>query len=84
MAEPTPQAEASKLWIYAFTILLLISIWMLTMRLMNSSFLPLDFELTLVYLPTVLAGVIVVRLVRKRQPDSATNLTTAASAPKDA
>jgi len=69
MAEPKPEAEAFKPWIYAFTILLLISIWMLAMRLMNSPFLPLDFEASLVYLPTVLAGGIVIYLARKPESD---------------
>jgi uncharacterized membrane-anchored protein len=69
MAEPKSEAEALKPWVYAFTILLLISIWMLAMRLMNSSFLPLDFEASLVYLPTVSAGGIVIYLARKPESD---------------
>ena len=69
MAEPKPEAEAFRPWIYAFAILLLVSIWMLAMRLMNSSFLPLDFEASLVYLPTVLAGGIVIYLARKPESD---------------
>jgi hypothetical protein len=39
---------------------------MLSMRLMNNPFLALDFELTLVYLPTILAGIIAVHMIRKR------------------
>jgi len=39
---------------------------MLTLRLMNASFLLLDFEVTLVYFPTALAGGIVLYLSRKR------------------
>jgi len=62
----TTQAEDKKTWLYAFIILLLVSLWMLTMRLMNISFLALDFEAALVYLPTILAG-IVAFYVTKRQ-----------------
>ena len=50
------------LWLFAFLILLLVSLWILTMRLMNAAFLALDFEVTIVYLPTVLAGMIVLYL----------------------
>jgi len=49
---------------YAFVILLFVSLWTLTMRLMNSPFLTLDFEVSLVYLPTVLAGIIVFQVAR--------------------
>jgi TRAP-type C4-dicarboxylate transport system permease small subunit len=50
--------EDRKTWTYAFAILLLVSIWMLFMRFFNNPFLAEDFEVTVVYLPTVVAGII--------------------------
>jgi hypothetical protein len=38
---------------------------MLSMRLMNNPFLAFDFEVTLVYLPTILAGIIALYMIRK-------------------
>jgi hypothetical protein len=67
MAASSAQAEESKPWTYAFIILLLVSIWMLTMRLMHDSFLALDFEIALVYFPTALAGIIAFQTVRKEE-----------------
>ncbi len=55
-------ADERKLWLFAFVILLLVSLWVLILRLYNSAFLALEFEVTLVYLPTVLAGVIALYL----------------------
>lgn len=49
-------------WISALVILLLVSLWMLTMRFMNSAFLMLDFEVSIVYFPTVLAALVVLYL----------------------
>lgn len=37
------------------------------MRLMETPFLMLDFEVSIVYLPTLLAGVVVVYLTRKAE-----------------
>jgi protein-S-isoprenylcysteine O-methyltransferase Ste14 len=53
----TPSNER-KTWIYAFAILLLVTLWILSTRLSNSPFLALDFEIIVVYLPTTLAGII--------------------------
>lgn len=58
--------DEGRTWISAFVILLLVSIWMLSMRIMNSAFLMLDFEVTIVYLPTVLAAVVVAYLSLRR------------------
>jgi hypothetical protein len=41
---------------------------MLSMRLLNSAFLALDFEVSLVYLPTLLAGLIALYLSLKTKP----------------
>jgi hypothetical protein len=45
-------------WIYAFVILLLVSVVMLALRLAGREFLVVEFELALVYFPTVLSGII--------------------------
>ena len=58
MAEPTTPRDETKLWISAFIILLLVSIWVLVMRVMNAAFLALEFEFSIIYLPTFLAGII--------------------------
>jgi len=67
MAASDTQSEERRPWIYAFLILLLVSLWALTMRLIKNPFLALDFEVSLVYLPTVLAGIIVFQVARKRR-----------------
>ncbi len=67
MTDSASLAEDKKTWSYAFIILVLVSIWMLLMRLMNSSFIPLDFEVSLVYLPTVLSGIIAFYVSRKQE-----------------
>lgn len=74
MTDSTAQAEDKKTWLYAFVILLLVSLWMLTMRLMNSPFLALDFEAALVYLPTILAGIIAFYVAKKEERTSASHL----------
>jgi len=66
MAKSDSQREELRPWIYAFLILLAVSLWMLTMRLLNAPILALDFELALIYLPTILAGVIVFQVGRKQ------------------
>ncbi len=58
-------SDERKTWTYAFVILLLVSSWILVMRLSNNPFLAQDFEITVVYLPTVLAGIIVLSLLVK-------------------
>jgi hypothetical protein len=45
-------------WIYAFAILLLVSVVMLGLRLAGKQFLVVEFEIALVYFPTVLSGII--------------------------
>ncbi len=68
MASPPDSPDERRLWFYAFVVLLLVSLWILAMRLFNSAFLALDFEVTLVYFPTVLAGVITLYLSLKAKP----------------
>ena len=66
MAASDSESEERRPWIYAFLILLLVSLWMVTVRLMNTPFLALDFEVALIYIPTIIAGIIVLRVGRKR------------------
>ena len=65
MATSTAEVEEKTPWVYAFVILLLVSAWMLTMRLLNMQFLSTEFEFPIIYLPTVLAGLVVVYLTTK-------------------
>ncbi|HUK29167.1 MAG TPA: hypothetical protein VLV31_12150 [Candidatus Acidoferrales bacterium] len=65
MTSPTAEIEERKPWVYAFVILLLVSVWMLTMRLLNQQFLSSEFEFPIIYLPTLLAGIVVVYLTVK-------------------
>jgi TRAP-type C4-dicarboxylate transport system permease small subunit len=67
MAASESPIEERKPWVYAFIILLFVSLWMLTLRLMNNPFLALDFEVSLVYLPTILAGIIVLQITRRHR-----------------
>lgn len=60
-------AAEAKTWIYASAILLLVSLWILSMRVLNSGFLALDFEISVVYLPTVIATMVAVYLTIKRR-----------------
>ncbi len=60
-------ATEAKTWIYASAILLLVSLWILSMRILNSAFLALDFEISVVYLPTVIAMMVAVYLTIKRR-----------------
>jgi hypothetical protein len=52
-------------WIYAFVILALASLAMLALRLSGKEFLVLEFEITLIYFPTMLAGIIAAYYIRK-------------------
>jgi ABC-type branched-subunit amino acid transport system permease subunit len=62
MTMSTAEGEQKRPWLYAFLILGLVSAWMLTMRLLNMQFLTPEFEISLIYLPTALAGIIVAYL----------------------
>jgi hypothetical protein len=57
MASSASTSDEKKAWTYAFLILLIISTAMLATRLMGKEFLVLDFEIALIYFPTVLAGI---------------------------
>ena len=62
MALSATVVDERRSWISALVILLLVSLWMLTMRFMNSAFLMLDFEVSIVYFPTILAALVVLYL----------------------
>jgi len=59
-------SDEKKAWTYAFLILLIISATMLATRLMGKEFLVLDFEIALIYFPTVLAGITAAYVTIKR------------------
>ena len=59
------QIEDHKSWTYAFVILVIVSLSVLILRIMNQSFLSLDFEISLFYLPTVLAGIVAFQVSRR-------------------
>ena len=52
-------------WNYAFIILLLVSVAMLALRLTGRQFLVAEFEIALVYFPTILSGLIVAAMKLK-------------------
>ena len=58
MAASPNSEDERRLWLFAFLILLVVSVSILTMRLLQSAFLAIDFEVMIVYLPTALAGII--------------------------
>jgi hypothetical protein len=57
MSDSASASDERKAWIYAFLILLITSAAMLAMRLMGKEFLVMEFEIALIYFPTVLAGI---------------------------
>jgi hypothetical protein len=57
MAGSATASDEKDAWIYDFVILLLISVAMLAIRLLGKQFLMLDFEIAIVYFPTVLSGI---------------------------
>ena len=57
MADSASASDEKRTWVYAFLILLAISAAMLTMQLMGKEFLVLEFQIALIYFPTVLAGI---------------------------
>jgi uncharacterized membrane protein YhdT len=59
----TRQDDAA--WGYSFAILLLASLAMLALRLLGRAFLALEFEIALIYFPTLLSGVIAAYMIRQ-------------------
>jgi hypothetical protein len=50
--------DDKRTWLYAFAIMLIVSIATLGTRFLLGPFLATDFEIVVIYLPTVLAGLI--------------------------
>ena len=58
MAGTATNSDEKTAWIYAFLILLLVSIAMSALRLAGRQFLVFEFEVALLYFPTALSGII--------------------------
>jgi hypothetical protein len=58
MADSATNSDEKSAWIYAFLILLLVSIAMFALRLTGRQFLVFEFEVALIYFPTFLSGII--------------------------
>lgn len=56
-----------KSWLYVFVILLLVSFSIFSVRMLNIPFLMLDFEVVVVYVPTILAGIILLAHARSKR-----------------
>jgi hypothetical protein len=52
----TASSEDRRTWTHAFIILFIVSVLILTARLLGKQFLATDFEVVVVYFPTALAG----------------------------
>jgi hypothetical protein len=58
MAGSATNSDEKTAWVYAFLILLLVSIAMFALRLTGRQFLVFEFEVALIYFPTALSGII--------------------------
>jgi hypothetical protein len=58
MAGSETNSDEKTAWVYAFLILLLVSLAMFALRLTGRQFLVLEFEVALIYFPTALSGII--------------------------
>jgi hypothetical protein len=58
MSGSATATDEKNAWIYAFVILFIVSMAMLGLRLSGRQFLVTEFEITIIYFPTVLSGVI--------------------------
>ncbi len=65
MADSATNSDEKTAWICAFLILLLISLAMIALRLTGRQFLVLEFEVTLIYFPTALSGIIAAYVTMK-------------------
>jgi hypothetical protein len=76
MAGSATGSDEKNSWTYAFVILLLVSVAMLTLRFLGKEILVLEFEIALIYFPTVLSGIIAayVNLRGAKQWDSTTQV----------
>jgi hypothetical protein len=53
-----PEAEASKYWRYALILLVAVSSFFLALRFSGRAFTVADFEILVIYLPTVLCALV--------------------------
>ena len=65
MSGSSTAADEKNAWIYAFVILLIVSMAMLGLRLSGKQFLVPEFEITIIYFPTVLSGIIAAHVTLK-------------------
>ena len=66
MAGSAPYSDEKTAWVYAFCILLLLSIAMFALRLTGREFLVAEFEVAIIYFPTALSGIIAAYVSMKR------------------
>jgi len=65
MADSAAESDEKTSWIYAFLILLSVSVAMLALRLTGRQFLVLEFEVAVIYFPTALSGIVAAYLTLK-------------------
>ena len=65
MSGSATATDEKNAWIYAFVILLIVSMAMLGLRLSGKQFLVPEFEITIIYFPTVLSGIIAAHVTMK-------------------
>jgi uncharacterized membrane protein YhaH (DUF805 family) len=53
-----PEAEASKYWCYALILLIAVSSFFLALRFSGRAFMVADFEILVIYLPTVVCALV--------------------------
>jgi len=58
------EAETSKHWRYALILLVAVSLFFLALRFSGRAFMVVDFEVLVIYLPTLLCAVIYVTTIR--------------------
>lgn len=63
----TSAHDDRKTWMYAFILLLAFALTILVGRVVGSPFLAFDFEICLIYLPTIIAGLIVLGIYLPRE-----------------
>jgi len=57
------EIEATKYWRYAVLLLVALSSFFLTLRFLGRSFIVIDFELLIIYMPTILCVLVYVIMI---------------------
>ena len=65
MLSPATKSDEKAAWLHAFIILLVVSLAMAGLRLTGRQFLVFEFEISLIYFPTALAGIIAFYMTMK-------------------